>query len=168
MVRVDRRKATPYRISHREYRMPYYENVFIARQDISSTQVEAIADAMTEIITTDGGTVARREYWGLKSLAYRMKKNKKGHFVLFNLDASIDAVREMERQMGLHEDVLRFMTLRTDDLPEDPSVMLASRSERGGRYGRDRDRGRNEKRSEETATPKAEAPAASESAGEAS
>ena len=150
--------------------MPYYENVFIARQDISSTQVEAIADAMAEIITTDGGTVARREYWGLKSLAYRMKKNKKGHFVLFNLDASNDAVREMERQMGLHEDVLRFMTLRTDDLPEDSSVMLASRSERGGRYGRDRDRdrGRNEKRSEETATPKAEAPAASKSAGEAS
>ena len=136
--------------------MPYYENVFIARQDISSTQVEAITDAMVEIITKDGGTIARSEYWGLKSLAYRMKKNKKGHFVLFNFDASIDAVREMERQMGLHEDVLRIMTLRTDDLPEDPSVMLASRSERGGRYGRDRDRGRGEQRKEEASEPTAE------------
>ena len=140
--------------------MPYYENVFIARQDISSTQVEAIADAMAEIITGDGGTIARREYWGLKSLAYRMKKNKKGHFVLFNMDASIDSVREMERQMGLHEDVLRFMTLRADDLPEEPSVMTASRSERGGRYGRDRDRG--EQRGAASAAPKAEAPKAEE------
>ena len=66
--------------------MPYYENVFIARQDISSTQVEAITDAMVEIITKDGGTIARSEYWGLKSLAYRMKKTKKGHFLLFNFD----------------------------------------------------------------------------------
>lgn len=152
--------------------MPYYENVFIARQDISSTQVDAIADAMAEIITNDGGTIARREYWGLKSLTYRMKKNKKGHFVLFNLDASIDVVREMERQMGLHEDILRFMTLRTDDLPEEPSVMMASRSERGGRYGRDRDRGgdrgRSETRSEESAAPAAAETPATEPAGEAS
>ena len=148
--------------------MPYYENVFIARQDISSTQVEAIADAMAEIITNDSGTIARREYWGLKSLAYRMKKNKKGHFVLFNIDASIDSVREMERQMGLHEDVLRFMTLRSDDLPEEPSVMTASRSERGGRYGRDRDRGRSEPRKEESAPPKTEETKASEPAGDAS
>ena len=66
--------------------MPYYENVFIARQDISSAQVEAITEEMAEIITEDGGTIARREYWGLKSLAYRMKKNRKGHFVLFNMD----------------------------------------------------------------------------------
>ena len=129
--------------------MPYYENVFIARQDISSTQVDAITDAMAEIVTNDGGTVARREYWGLKSLAYRMKKNKKGHFVLLNLDAPTDTVREMERQMGLHEDILRFLTLRTDDLPEETSVMMASRSERGGRYGRDRDRGPREQRSDD-------------------
>lgn len=135
--------------------MPYYENVFIARQDISSTQVDAIADAMAEIVTNDGGKVARREYWGLKSLAYRMKKNKKGHFVLMNLDAPIDTVREMERQMGLHEDILRFLTLRTDDLPEEASVMTASRNERGGRYGRDRDRGPREPRGESSA-PKTE------------
>jgi small subunit ribosomal protein S6 len=121
--------------------MPYYENVFIARQDISSTQVEAIADAMAEIITAEGGTIARREYWGLKSLAYRMKKNKKGHFVLLNLEAPIESVREMERQMGLHEDVLRFLTLKMDTLPEEASVMTASRSDRDGRYG-SRDGGR--------------------------
>jgi small subunit ribosomal protein S6 len=127
--------------------MPYYETVFIARQDISSTQVETIADTMAEIITGDSGKISRREYWGLKSLAYRMKKNKKGHFVLFNFDAPNEAVREMERQMGLHEDVLRFLTLRTDDLPEEPSVVTASRSERGGRYGKDRDRPREQNRS---------------------
>jgi small subunit ribosomal protein S6 len=96
-----------------------------------------------------------------------MKKNRKGHFVLFNIDASIDAIREMERQMGLHEDVLRFITLRTDDLPEDPSVMMASRSERGGRYGRDRDRGRSEQRKEEAVGSKADpAEKSSEPAGE--
>lgn len=137
--------------------MPYYENVFIARQDISSTQVEAIADAMAEIITAEGGTIARREYWGLKSLAYRMKKNKKGHFVLLNLEAPIESVREMERQMGLHEDVLRFLTLKMDTLPEDASVMTASRSDRGGRYG-SRDGGGRDGGSRDRGRPEQEAP----------
>ena len=116
--------------------MPYYENGFIAPQDISSAQGEAITEEMAEIITKDGGTIARREYWGLKSLAYRMKKNRKGHFVLFNMNASIDAIREMERQMGLHEDVLRFMTLRTGHLPEGPSVMMTARPDRPRRTAR--------------------------------
>ncbi|MDA0664973.1 MAG: 30S ribosomal protein S6 [Proteobacteria bacterium] len=120
--------------------MPYYETVFISRQDISSAQVDTISDAMAEIITGDGGRIARREYWGLKSMAYRMKKNKKGHYVLFNYEAPVATVREMERQMGLNEDVLRLMTLRTDDLPEEPSVVMANRGERGGRYERDRPR----------------------------
>ena len=93
-----------------------------------------------------------------------MKKNKKGHFVLLNLEAPIEAVREMERQMGLHEDVLRFMTLRMDDLPEEPSVMVASRSERGGRYGRERSN-RNEQRSGEGASQSAEKAEKSEPAG---
>ena len=120
--------------------MPYYETVFISRQDISSAQVETISDAVAEIITGDGGRISRREYWGLKSMAYRMKKNKKGHYVLFNYEAPVATVREMERQMGLNEDVLRLLTLRTDDLPEEPSVVMANRNERGGRYGRDRPR----------------------------
>lgn len=118
--------------------MPYYETVFILRQDISATQVETIADSMAEIITGDGGKLARREYWGLKNMAYRMKKNKKGHYVLFNYDAKIEAVREMERLMGLNEDILRVLTLRTDDLPEEPSVVMANRNDRGGRYSRER------------------------------
>ena len=120
--------------------MPYYETVFISRQDISSAQVDSISDAMAEIITGDGGRISRREYWGLKSMAYRMKKNKKGHYVLFNYEAPVATVREMERLMGLNEDVLRLLTLRTDDLPEEPSVVMANRGERGGRYGRDRPR----------------------------
>ncbi len=144
--------------------MPYYETVFIARQDVSSTQVESIADAMAETLTGDGGKISRREYWGLKSLAYRMKKNKKGHFVLFNFDASIEAVREMERQMGLHEDVLRVLTLRTDDLPEEPSVVTASRNERGGRYGKDRDRPRDQDRNRPKPSEAASKPSAAEPA----
>ncbi len=145
--------------------MPYYETVFILRQDISATQVETISDAMAEIITNDGGKMARREYWGLKSMAYRMKKNKKGHYVLFNYDAQNSAVREMERLMGLNEDILRVLTLRTDDLPEEPSVVMANRNDRGGRYSRERsDRPRaesaNAKKSDAPATEAKAAPAA--------
>ena len=140
--------------------MPYYETVFILRQDISATQVETIADSMTEVLTSDSGKISRREYWGLKTMAYRMKKNRKGHYVLFNYDAPIESVREMERLMGLHEDVLRVLTLRTDDLPEEPSVVMANRNDRGGRYGRDRsDRPRVEKKPEPRVEQKPEAAA---------
>jgi small subunit ribosomal protein S6 len=152
--------------------MPYYETVFILRQDISSTQVETIADSMAEVLTNDSGKISRREYWGLKTMAYRMKKNKKGHYVLFNYDAPIGSVREMERLMGLHEDVLRVLTLRTDDLPAEPSVVMANRNERGGRYGRDRsDRPRSDSSGEKKADaapakPKVEAPAPAADQGE--
>ena len=140
--------------------MPYYETVFILRQDISATQVETIADSMAEVLTSDSGKISRREYWGLKTMAYRMKKNRKGHYVLFNYDAPIESVREMERLMGLHEDVLRVLTLRTDDLPEEPSVVMAKRNDRGGRYGRDRsDRPRVEKKPEPRVEQKPEAAA---------
>ena len=146
--------------------MPYYETVFILRQDISATQVETIADSMAEVLTSDSGKISRREYWGLKTMAYRMKKNRKGHYVLFNYDAPIESVREMERLMGLHEDVLRVLTLRTDDLPAEPSVVMANRNERGGRYGRDRsdrprgDSGGEKKADAAPAKPKVETPAA--------
>ncbi|MEL0022562.1 MAG: 30S ribosomal protein S6, partial [Rickettsiales bacterium] len=90
--------------------MPLYESVFIARQDISAGQVDTLADDMEKLITDSGGSVARREYWGLRTLTYRMKKNRKGHFVMFNLDAPSDAIQEMERNLRLHEDVLRYMT----------------------------------------------------------
>lgn len=131
--------------------MPYYENVFIARQDITSAQVDALADAFSEIITGAGGQIHRREYWGLKSLQYRIKKNRKGHYVLMNIEAPSEAMQEMERLMRLNEDVLRHLTIRTEEIPEGPSVMMqgrdrgergdrGDRGDRGGRDGDDRPR----------------------------
>lgn len=110
--------------------MALYESVLIARQDISAGQVDTLADEMEKIITDNGGSVARREYWGLRSLTYRMKKNRKGHYVMFNLDASSDAVQEMERNLRLHEDVLRYMTIRLDELRADPSPMAHGKTDR--------------------------------------
>jgi small subunit ribosomal protein S6 len=131
-------------ISQTERKMPYYENVFIARQDISATQVDTLTDTFAGAIENMGGTVAKREYWGLKNLAYRIKKNRKGHYVLLNLDAPADAVQEMERQMRINEDILRYLTVRIDELEEGPSVMMQSRGDRrGGRgFGDDREAGR--------------------------
>lgn len=117
--------------------MPYYENIFIARQDISAAQVETLADQFTAIIEQGGGSIAKREYWGLKSLAYKIRKNRKGHYVLFNIDASSDAVREMERNMGLNEDVLRHLTVRLEAIDPEPSVMMRSRTQRDDRPNRD-------------------------------
>ncbi|MEM7442296.1 MAG: 30S ribosomal protein S6 [Pseudomonadota bacterium] len=125
--------------------MALYECVFIARQDVASAQVEALTEAFTEIITENGGSVAKTEYWGLKTLAYRIKKNRKGHYTLMNIDAPFEAVSEMERQMRLHDDVLRQLVLRVDAHEEGPSAMMQSRSSgRDGRDGRrgDRDGGR--------------------------
>ena len=129
-------------IIRRETGMPFYENVFIARQDISTPQVESLADDFTKIIEDQGGTVAKREYWGLRGLAYRIKKNRKAHYVLFNIDAPAEAVHEMERQMRLHEDVLRYLTLRVDELEEGPSAMMQRRGGREDREGRDGRAGR--------------------------
>lgn len=113
--------------------MPYYENVFIARQDISASQVDSLTDGFASTIEGAGGTVAKREYWGLKNLAYKIKKNRKGHYVLLNLDASAEAVQEMERQMRINEDVLRYLTVRVDELEEGPSAMMQNRSGRDDR-----------------------------------
>ena len=113
--------------------MPYYESVFIARQDMSGSQVEALADALAAVVQERGGNVAKREHWGLKSLAYRMKKNRKGHYVMFNLDAPWEAVEEMERQLRLNEDVLRYMTVRLEAIEEGPSVMMQARASRDDR-----------------------------------
>jgi small subunit ribosomal protein S6 len=118
--------------------MPFYENVFIARQDVTTAQVEGLTDLFAGIITAQGGTVAKREYWGLKSLSYRVRKNRKGHYVLMNIDAPAAAVIEMERNMRIHEDVLRQLTVRVDALEEGPSAMMQSK---GGRDRDDRDRG---------------------------
>jgi small subunit ribosomal protein S6 len=121
--------------------MPFYETVFIARQDISAAQVEALTEALAGIVAGQGGQVAKREYWGLRSLAYRIKKNRKGHYVLFNLDAPPAAVNELERNMRINEDVLRYLTVRVEALEEGPSAVMQSRN-RGEERDRDRDRDR--------------------------
>ena len=104
--------------------MPLYESIFIARQDVSAAQVDSLADGFEKIITDNSGSVERREYWGLRTLAYRIKKNRKGHYVLFNLDAPSEAVQEMERSMGLNEDVFRFMRVRLESLRGDASPIM--------------------------------------------
>ena len=105
--------------------MPLYENVFIARQDISGAQVDALADAFTQLITEQGGEIKKRENWGLRNLAYRMNKNRKGHYVLLNIDAPAPAIAELERTMRINEDVLRYLTIRVDELEEGPSAVHA-------------------------------------------
>jgi small subunit ribosomal protein S6 len=120
--------------------MPLYEHVYMARQDVTAQQVEAMTDLLKGIIEGNGGTIGKAEYWGVKTLAYRIKKNRKAHFTLLNIDAPAAAVAEMERQMGINEDILRFMTVRVEELEEGPSAMLQKRDrddrdERGDRFG---------------------------------
>jgi len=120
--------------------MPFYENVFIARQDISSAQADALTEQFSNLIAEQGGKVTKKEQWGLRNIAYRIKKNRKGHYVLLNIEAPAAAVIEMERQMRINEDVLRYLTVRVDALEEGPSAMLQSRSrddrdDRGPRRG---------------------------------
>jgi small subunit ribosomal protein S6 len=123
--------------------MALYEHIFIARQDVSAQQVETLTEEFKAVIEANGGSIAKSEYWGIKTLAYKIKKNRKGHYTLMNIDAPHAAVAEMERQMGLHDDILRFITLRVDEHEEGPSAMMQARGRddrRGGRGG-DRDRG---------------------------
>src|SRR5580700_11527464 len=106
--------------------MPLYENVFIARQDISGTQVDALADTFAQLIAEQGGEVKKRENWGLRNLAYRMNKNRKGHYVLFNIEAPPAAIFELERTMRINEDVIRYLTIRVEGLEEGPSAIMQS------------------------------------------
>ena len=117
--------------------MRLYESVFIARQDITSAQVEAMADEFAEIITSAGGSIKKREYWGLRSLAYRIKKNRKGHYVMFNMETGPEALREYERIMSLNEDVLRFLNLNIEEVEDGPSIMMQAKTERSSRGQRD-------------------------------
>ena len=124
--------------------MALYEHIFLARQDVSPQQVEELTNQLTEVLAQGGGKVTKNEYWGLKSLSYRIKKNRKAHYSLLNIDAPAPAVAEMERQMRINEDILRFMTVRVDELEEGPSAMLQKRDrddERSDRPGGDRPRG---------------------------
>jgi small subunit ribosomal protein S6 len=114
--------------------MALYETVFIARQELTAAQVEALAANLTEIITQGQGDVRKTEFWGLRNLAYSIKKNRKGHYVLFHIDSPVAAVKEMERQIGLNEDILRCQTLKVDKLDPEPSSIMQSK------HSRDRDR----------------------------
>jgi small subunit ribosomal protein S6 len=132
--------------------MALYEHIFLARQDVTAQQVETMTEQFKGIIEANGGTVAKVEYWGVKSLAYRIKKNRKAHFSLLNIDAPSAAVVEMERQMSINEDVLRVLTIRMEEHEEGPSAMMrkredSDRDDRGGdrgdrRGGRPGDSGR--------------------------
>ncbi|MGH6736991.1 MAG: 30S ribosomal protein S6 [Methyloceanibacter sp.] len=118
--------------------MPLYEHVFLARQDISAQQVEGLLQSYRTLLEENGGTVAKTEYWGLKSLAYRIKKNRKAHYALMNIDATPAAVAELERQMRLSTDVIRLLTVRVDEHEAGPSAMMrrSDRDERDGRGDR--------------------------------
>lgn len=124
--------------------MSLYECVLIARQDIATTQVETLAEDFANVIIANGGQVTKREFWGLRNIAYRMKKNRKGHYVLLNVDAPAAAIKEFERQLSINEDILRYLTVRVEGLEEGPSAVLNSKNQRderprreGGFGGRD-------------------------------
>jgi small subunit ribosomal protein S6 len=130
--------------------MPLYEHVFLARQDVSAQQVEELTAQLTGVIEQLGGKVTKLEQWGVKSLSYRVRKNRKAHFTFMNVDAPSAALNEIERQERLNEDVLRYLTIRVDEHEEGPSAMMRKsdrdrdRDDRGGGF-RDRDRDRGER-----------------------
>ena len=127
--------------------MPLYEHVFLARQDVSAQQVEELTAQLTGVLEQMGGKVTKLEQWGVKSLSYRVRKNRKAHFTFMNVDAPSAALVEIERQERLNEDVLRYLTIRVDEHEEGPSAMMRKsdrdrdRDDRGGGGFRDRDRG---------------------------
>src|SRR5690348_15880606 len=130
--------------------MPLYEHVFLARQDLAQAQVDALAENATQIITDNGGKVAKTENWGLRSLAYRIAKNRKAHYVMLDVDAPAAAIAELERQSNINENVIRFLTIKVDEHESGPSAMMRrgdkerSRGERGDRDDRTEFRAREE------------------------
>ena len=122
--------------------MALYEHVFIARQDLSNAQAEGLIEHFGQVLKDNGGNVVDTEYWGLKTMAYKITTNRKGHYAYVRSDAPAPAVQEMERLMGLHEDVMRVLTVKVDKHEEGPSAVVQSRSQRDDRGDRgDRDRG---------------------------
>ena len=115
--------------------MPLYEHVFLARQDLAQAQVDALAENATKIIADNGGKVVKTETWGLRGLAYRIAKNRKAHYVMLDVDAPAPAMAELERQTGINEDIIRYMTIRVEDHEKGPSVMMRKQD-------RERERGR--------------------------
>ena len=124
--------------------MALYEHVFLARQDLAQAQVDALAELVSGIVTERGGKIVKTENWGLRSIAYRIAKNRKAHYVLLEIDAPGTVVAEIERQLGINEDIIRFVTIRVDTHEAGPSAMLRRGErdrERGRERGGDRDRG---------------------------
>jgi small subunit ribosomal protein S6 len=121
--------------------MALYEHVFLARQDLAQGQVDALAEAATKIIEDNKGKVVKTESWGLRSLAYRIAKNRKAHYVMLEIDAPAGVVAELERQTQINEDVIRYMTVKVDGLEEGPTVMMRKGQDRERRGRRDRDEG---------------------------
>lgn len=113
--------------------MPLYEHVFIARQDLSNTQAEGLIEHFSTVLSDNGGKVVEHEYWGVKTMAYKVNKNRKGHYAFLRSDAPAAAVQEMERLMRLHEDVMRVLTIKVDEHAEGPSVQMQKREERSDR-----------------------------------
>jgi small subunit ribosomal protein S6 len=121
--------------------MRFYEHTFIARQDLSAQQAQNLADTYAGVVAEQGGEVTKSEYWGLRNLAYRIRKNRKGHYLHFNLKASAEAIEELERQERLSDDVIRYLTVKVDALDEKPSILMqvrSTREERSRRSGHDR------------------------------
>ena len=117
--------------------MPLYEHVLIARQDLSNTQAEGLIEHFSTVLADNGGKVVDHEYWGVRTLAYKINKNRKGHYAFLRSDAPSDAVQEMERLARLHDDVMRILTIKVDAHEEGPSVQMQKREERGERRRRD-------------------------------
>ena len=116
--------------------MPLYEHVFISRQDLSGAQAEGLVEHFGQGIADNGGSMGESEYWGLKTIAYKINKNRKGHYAFMKTNSNAGAVQEMERLMRLHEDVMRIMTIKVDSHKEGPSVQMQKREERGERRER--------------------------------
>lgn len=133
--------------------MPLYEHIFVARRDISSQQVDNLAQSYSKIITDGGGTVTKVENWGLRNLAYRIKKNRKGHYILMNIDSPFPPIAEVERNERINDDIIRFLTIRVDELDDEPSMIMQNKTSRDERVRRDSHRGGDDRSSRPVAKP---------------
>lgn len=153
--------------------MPYYESVLIARQEIGNAEAEQLGERYEALLGEQGATVVRKEYWGLRKLAYRVRKNRKGHYLMFHVDGPGAAIQELERQLRIDEDVIRYLSMRIDAIPEEPSVIMRARAEREERREQEaaQREGKEDGKKEQDDDGKAEAkdggesPAAGEDAG---
>ena len=116
--------------------MAIYECVYIARQELTAAQAEQLSKDLTKIVSSNSGEIKKQEYWGLRNLAYKIRKNRKGHYTMFHIEAPASTIEELERNMRLNEDILRYLTVKIDKLPEGPSVMMTARPDRPRRTDR--------------------------------